>query len=84
MDLFYKYTYTYTVFIVNYYKLFPEFVEEQKISGRIPLHVFKQKMKIFYGFGGRNNTLDRWVTNFNEVGLIRVVKENDGWVVVVV
>lgn len=68
--------------MVNYYKLFPEFVEEQKISGRIPLTLFKQKMMIFYGFG-RNDSLDRWVSNFNDAGLIRVIRESDGWFVVV-
>ena len=65
--------------MVNYYKSFKKFCDSQKLHGqKILLDEFESKLKIFFGFGGRNKTVNRWVGNFEDVGLIKIIKDIDG------
>jgi hypothetical protein len=69
--------------MVNYYKQFESFKKQLKETKNIPLEKFKGDIMVFFGFGGRNKTLDRWIANFTNVKLITVKKnkENGDWFV---
>ena len=71
--------------MVNYYKQFQQFKKQIKQKKDIPLEQFKNNMMIFFGFGGRNKTIDRWITNFDNAKLITIKKnkDNDKWYVTI-
>lgn len=53
----------------------------QKTS--MPLDVFEFKLRSLFGLG-TSKTVNRWISNFNDAGLIKVTKDrnsNDVWVV---
>ena len=69
--------------MVNYYKQFETFKNQFK-SKEMSLDDFKQQMMIFFGFGGRSKTIDRWITNFNDAKLIEIKKDKDNrWNVII-
>ena len=69
--------------MVNYYKQFPEFIEQEKIKERTPVDEFKQHMMIFYGFSEGNKALNKWINNFVSVGFIKLTKKGDDkWLVI--
>ena len=68
--------------MVNYYKQFSKFIEQEQIQKKTRLVDFKQKMMLFFGFGGRNNTIEKWINNFETVGYIKTLWENNIWYVI--
>lgn len=71
--------------MVNYYKQFDSFKKQLKGKKEMSLVEFKEKMMIFFGFGGRNKTIDRWIGNFVDVKYISVKKtgEERNWIVTI-
>lgn len=67
--------------MVNYYKQFEAFKQQLKETKDIPLKTFKNDMMVFFGFGGRNKTIDRWITNFINAKFILIKKRKDDWFV---
>lgn len=69
--------------MTNYYKQFESFKQQLKETKDIPLETFKSSMMVFFGFGGRNKTIDRWVNNFVNAKfiLIKRKKDTDEWFV---
>jgi 2-succinyl-5-enolpyruvyl-6-hydroxy-3-cyclohexene-1-carboxylate synthase len=73
--------------MTNYYSQFGRFKEQMKLNSKdkILLDQFEQKMILFFGFGGRNKTVSRWLANFQNVGLIKIEKDSDDvWFVTIV
>ena len=62
--------------MTNYYKQFPAFKQTLQ-THKMPITEFRKQMMIFFGFGGRNKTIDRWITNFNNAGLIKITKDRN-------
>jgi hypothetical protein len=68
----------------NYYTQFKTIIKQEKLEGKkLPLSEFQQKLKISFGFGGRNKTIDRWIANFQDVGFIKLQFENGTWFVII-
>ena len=70
--------------MVNYYNQFTAFKKNRKLvkEKEYSLKEFEQHMLIFFGFGGRNNAARRWITNFNDAGLIEIIKKDTkDWVI---
>ena len=67
--------------MVNYYKQFTAFKEQLKETNDIPLGSFKKELMVYFGFGGRNKTIDRWITNFVNAKFIIIKKKKDEWFV---
>lgn len=65
--------------MTNYYKVFESFKKQIKNKKNIPLEEFKNKMMVYFGFGGRNKTLERWISNFQKVGYITIVKKENSF-----
>ena len=69
--------------MVNYYKQFEVFKKEYKLKSndRIPLEKFKHHMMMFFGFSLKshhgNKTVEQWLTNFEEVGFIKLKKDRN-------
>lgn len=71
--------------MTNYYAQFEAFKTQMKLKDKMLLEEFEQKMILFFGFGGRNKTVSRWLANFQNVGLIKIEKDiDDIWFVTVV
>ena len=70
--------------MTNYYKQFDKFKESENIKDGISVEEFEKKMILYYGFGGRNRSLKRWIENFRHVGLIKIIKvkgTSNDWIV---
>lgn len=60
----------------NYYMQFKNYVEKEKMYGKkISLYDFERMVRILFGLGGRNKTINRWSNNFIEVGYIKIEKD---------
>jgi len=64
--------------MTNYYTEFRKFKEQRKLKGKMPLDTFEKEMIIFFGLGGRNKTVSRWMENFQNVGFIKLETDQDG------
>ena len=58
--------------MTNYYKQFESFKKQFKFKKDIPLEQFEHELMVFFGFGGRNKTLKRWLNNFVNVKFIDI------------
>ena len=65
--------------MTNYYKVFENFKKQIKNKKNIPLEEFKNNMMVYFGFGGRNKTLERWISNFQKVGYITITKKENSF-----
>jgi hypothetical protein len=71
--------------MTNYYTEFRKFKEQRNLNGKMLLDTFEKEMIIFFGFGGRNKTVSRWLENFQNVGFIKIEKDSDDiWFVTII
>lgn len=66
--------------MVNYYKQFKTFVEQNKLKDKVLLSEFEQYLMIYFGLSEKG--MKRWLGNFQSAGLINMEKDkNEIWYV---
>ena len=68
--------------MTNYYTLFKKFVKEKNMEDGVSMEHFINEFKIYFGLGGRNNSVKKWIKNFVDVNFIKIEKvkgSNDSW-----
>lgn len=68
--------------MVNYYKQLTKLIEMEKLQGkRILLDDFETMLRQHFGFGTKK-TMHRWISNFQDAKIIKIVEDLDGfWLV---
>jgi hypothetical protein len=64
---------------INYYSQFEAFKQKYNFSGKMLLDHFQAKFMEFFGFSKK--TSEKWMANFEDVGYIKILIENDMWYV---
>jgi hypothetical protein len=68
--------------MTNYYQMFETLIKNNKLyNTTMTIEDFNKLIKIYFGFGGRNNTIKRWVKNFEDVDFITIKKKDNEWIV---
>jgi hypothetical protein len=62
----------------NYYTQFKKYIDEENLYGKkILLYDFERIIRILFGLGGRNKTINRWSNNLQDVGYIKIEKDDE-------